>query len=366
MATVAPDDEFVCFLDDRAAGAFTLTNPNVRTVVVPQSRSPTEAAVAGSNRSPSDMLRFTRAVWRERPEAFFSPSVYTYFPLPPRQRALVAIHDAIAERFPELTLPSKRARLFWRIKVGLALRQARLVLTVSEYARRELIDVLGVPEARLRVAVEAPAGAYTPQTDPAAVQETARKVGLPGGARWFTYVGGFNPHKNVQAVVRAHASLVREVTEDVPHLLLVGSTGSDGFHSDFDDLRRVVEEMGTGALVHFPGFVADEELRNLHSGALGLLLLSESEGFGLPAIEAAACGCPVIATRESPLPMLLEGGGYFVAPGDVEAASRAMASLARDSVRRVAMGHEALRRAGALDWETAARIVVEALHEVAG
>ena len=74
---------------------------------------------------------------------FFSPSVYTYFPLPPGLRAVVCVHDCIAERFPELTLPSRRARLFWSAKVKLALWQARLVLTVSPYSARDLERVLG-------------------------------------------------------------------------------------------------------------------------------------------------------------------------------------------------------------------------------
>ncbi|MBK8005221.1 MAG: hypothetical protein IPK12_15160 [Gemmatimonadetes bacterium] len=134
MAALSPDDEFICFLDPVAAQGFDLAGPNVRPVIVPMGVAPTAAAAADGYRAPLDMLRLTRAVWRERPDVFFSPSVYTYFPLPPGQRAVVTVHDAIAERFPELTLPSPRARLFWRLKVGLALRQARLVLTVSDFA----------------------------------------------------------------------------------------------------------------------------------------------------------------------------------------------------------------------------------------
>jgi glycosyltransferase involved in cell wall biosynthesis len=363
MAARAPDDEFVCFLDERAARVFELSAPNVRTSLVAQSRSPTEAAVANDNRSPADMLRFTRAVWREGADAFFSPSVYTYFPLPPRQRAVVAVHDAIADRFPHLTLPSARARLFWRLKVGLALRQARLILTVSDYARREIMDVLHVEDRRIRVAVEAPAEVYTPEADADAIAAAAAAVGLPPGARWFTYVGGFNPHKNVEAVVRAHAELVQE-RGDPPHLLLVGSKASEGFHGDFDDVVQSIRAAGTDDLVHCPGFVSDEELRKLHSGSLGLLLLSESEGFGLPAVEAAACGCPVIATTSSPLPELLAGGGYFTSPGDVGAAARAMAALADDLAHRERLGREALRRARSLDWGTAADAALGALREV--
>ena len=107
MAAQGAGHEFVCFLDARAAESFRLDAPNVRPVVVPQSRSPTEAAAADGNRSPADMLRLTRAVWRERPDVFFSPvGVHLLSRCRPGMRAVVTVHDAIAERFPELTLPS--------------------------------------------------------------------------------------------------------------------------------------------------------------------------------------------------------------------------------------------------------------------
>ena len=142
---------FVFFADERAAACFELRAPNVRLVTVAQRVSPTRAAAADGNRGVLDMLRLTRAVWRERLDVFFCPSVYTYFPLPPGLRAVVTIHDAIAERYPQLTLPSRKARLFWRAKVKLAIAQARLVLTVSEFSARELAEVLGLSPARLRV-----------------------------------------------------------------------------------------------------------------------------------------------------------------------------------------------------------------------
>jgi hypothetical protein len=88
------------------------------------------------------MLRLTRAVWRERPDVFCSPSVYTCFPLPPAVATLVAVHDTIAERFPRLTFPSSRARLFWRVKVRFAVSQAQLRRAGDEAAVAEAMDLL--------------------------------------------------------------------------------------------------------------------------------------------------------------------------------------------------------------------------------
>ncbi len=364
MAALAPDDEFICFLDPVAAQGFDLAGPNVRPVIVPMGVAPTAAAAADGYRAPLDMLRLTRAVWRERPDVFFSPSVYTYFPLPPGQRAVVTVHDAIAERFPELTLPSPRARLFWRLKVGLALKQARLVLTVSDFAAGEIAEVLGIQKGRIRVTSEAPAEAYAPSEDKKAIAALAARAGVPAGARWFTYVGGFNPHKHVDAIVRAHAAVAQEMSEP-PHLLLVGTIDKDVFHGDQAKIRQAISAAGTEPLVHWTGFLPDAELRHLHAGAVALLLPSACEGFGLPAVEAAACGTPVVATTASPLPQLLEGGGIFVPPGDEAALAAAIRQLLTDDLGRARMGRVALERARALSWRRGAEAAMAALHEAA-
>lgn len=360
----APQHEFVCFADRSSLDSFAFSAANVRRVEVPLAVSPVSAAAADGYRSPLDMLRLTRAVYRERPHLFFSPSVYTYFPLPAGQRAVVTIHDAIAERFPELTLPTGRARLFWKLKVALAIWQARLVLTVSEYAARDISAVLRIPRDRIRVALEAPAAAYRP-SDRADVVAAASRAGLPAGATWFTYVGGFNPHKRVRAIIEALSTLAASLGAEAPHLLLVGPLSEDVFHSELKALRALVQDRRLESLVHWLGYVPDEELRHLHSGAIAALLPSSAEGFGLPAVEAAACGAPVIATTESPLPELLEGGGIFVRPGDDKTLYTAMLMLVRDPERRRALGARARERAGRLSWRAAARSALGALEEAA-
>ena len=364
MVREAPGDEFVCFLDARAREVFALDAPNVRPVVVRQRVSPTEAAGAGSSRSLLDMLRLTRAVHRDRPAVFFSPSVYTYFPLPPGVRAVVTIHDAIAERFPSLTLPSRRARLFWHAKVALALRQARLILTVSEYAAREVAAVHRVDPARIRIAVEAPAVAYRPSDTPAEVSDASRRAGVPPGSRWLIYVGGFNPHKRLEILIHAHAAVAARVANP-PLLLLVGTLDGDVFHGAQATIHAAIRQAGTAPLIRWTGFLPDEELRHLLTGAVTLVLPSASEGFGLSAVEAAACGIPVIATTASPLPQLLQGGGLFVRPGDVEGLQAAITTLLTDEPARQRMGATARRRAGELTWTAGARAALAALREAA-
>jgi glycosyltransferase involved in cell wall biosynthesis len=145
----------------------------------------------------------------------------------------------------------------------------------------------------------------------------------------------------------------------------VGDAGRDRFYGNLEQVRAAIEACGTGSIVHWTGFVDDEGLRHLHTGAVALLLVSEAEGFGLPAVEAAACGTPVIATRASPLPELLEGGGIFIEPGDPAALVDAMRTLLDDDALRDAMGRRARERAGQLSWERGARAALDALYEAA-
>ncbi len=178
----APSHEFVCFLDERAAARFDLDAPQRPTPwSCTQGASPTTAAAADGYRSPFDMLRLTRAVAREPLDVFFSPSVYTYFPLPPGLPAVVTVHDAIAERFPELTLPNARARLFWRAE-----GRARAVAGAAgahglRLRRDEIAEVLGIARARIRVALEAPSPDYAPSESPETIAALARRIGSAAG-----------------------------------------------------------------------------------------------------------------------------------------------------------------------------------------
>lgn len=364
LVRIAPQHEFVLLVDARDAAWLRLAAPNVRVRGVEVADRPTEAASARGRRSLGDMLAMRRAAKEERPDVLFYPTVYTYFPAPRGVRVVVTVHDAIAERFPRLTLPSARARLFWRLKVKLALFQARLVLTVSDFAAGEIETVLRVPRARIRVSGEAPAPAFRPGASAEEIRAARERAGVPTGARYLVYVGGFNPHKNVDVLARAHARLAREIA-DPPHLLLVGTRDRDAFHSNVPAIEAAIEAGGAGHLVHWTGFLADDELRLLHGGAVCCALPSECEGFGLPAVEAAACGTPVVATTQSPLPELLPGGGIFVEPGDEEALLAALRTMCLDEPRRAAMGRAALSRAGELSWDRAARAALAAIEEAA-
>jgi len=168
----------------------------------------------------------------------------------------------------------------------------------------------------------------------------------------------------VDLLIRAHAAVASEMT-DPPLLLLVGTLDGDVFYGAVPRIRDAIRLAGTKALIRWTGFVPDEELRHLLTGALALILPSASEGFGLPAVEAAACGTPVVATTESPIPELLAGSGLFVPPGNVGALATALRYMLQNESARREFGATALRRAAALTWPAGARAALAALREAA-
>lgn len=361
-ATVALDrkNEYV-FFSDLAEDEFPVPG-EVEMVRIAGGVPTIKAAGAQGSRSLRDMWAISRAISSRVLDAFFFPSVYSYVPLSGRVPQLVTIHDVIPEKFPALVFPNLRAKLFWRAKVSLACMQARFIVTISEYSRTCLEETLRIPASRLRVVHEAsdPAFHRTGNADAAALWETLR---VPAGSQLAVYVGGFSPHKNLPMLVE----VFREVHKEFPGLYLVfaGDYQGDVFFSCYKDLKHQVSAAGLESRVLFTGYVRDEVLLALLNHASVLLLPSFCEGFGLPAVEAAACGAPVLATTRSPLRQLLGEGAIALEPEDRAGWREALRRVLHDDDLRARMSRAGMAAAAALSWENAARQLIHIFNEVA-
>src|SRR5262249_25070609 len=149
---------------------------------------------------------------------------------------------------------------------------------------------------------------------PAEPTAALRAKGIEGRRRTVVYVGGFSPHKNLDQLVRVFARLGAEAAYEDVDLVLVGEHGHETVLSCYPAIRDAVRASGLGRRVIFTGYLPDEDFVALLNVATVLVLPSMTEGFGLPAVEAAACGCPVIATAASPLPVLLGDAACFIDP----------------------------------------------------
>jgi glycosyltransferase involved in cell wall biosynthesis len=149
-------------------------------------------------------------------------------------------------------------------------------------------------------------------------------------------------------------------------LVLVGDHSGDVFYSEYSRLRGFVDERGMQSRVFFTGFLADEDLACLLNCSAFLTLPSLIEGYGLPAIEAAACGLPVVATSNSPIPGLLGAGALAVDPYRTENLRQGIARLLEDAQLRARMGVSAQAAAAKLTWEEAARALLRVVDDAAG
>lgn len=355
-------NEYVLYLDSRE-GIDDLPQPaEVR--VVGTGTPATSAAAARSRRSLGDLWRTGRALSSDDLDVVVFPTLYTFVPMVSAAKKIVIIHDTIPETCPELVFPGARQRLFWRAKSILARRQCDALATVSDYSRRRIREGLRWLPDRIFVVGEAPDPVFRmlEEPRPGGRLETS---GLDWKRRRLVYVGGFSPHKNLVALVDAFAAAVREEALGDLDLVLVGETESEVFHSNLEEVRRRVSDLGLGDRVVFTGFLPDQELVVLLNLSSALVLPSVVEGFGLPAVEAAACGRPVIATRESPLPELLGDGGLYVDPDDPRQLRTAIVRLLTSESLQQQMGRAALDAARRLSWRKAAGQMIAAIEEVA-
>jgi len=351
--------EYVLLVDRDTAREAALP-PRASVRVVSTRHAPAEAAAEGSRRRAADILRFAQAARKERLDALLFPSLHTWFP-GRRTPTIVGVHDTIADDLPELAFPSRRDRVLWRLKQRLAIRGAHTVFAVSEASQLAVASRFALPLESIRIVPEAPDPVFSPR-QLEEVAEARAEVGAP--ERYLLFAGGISPHKNVTGLVDAYAGVVARL-QDPPALVLAGALEDEVYASAADDVRGRIVALGLDGRVLLPGFVSDESLACLYSGATLVVNPSLGEGFGLPAVEAAACGAPLVL---SDLPAHRESMGdaaVYFPPGDSAALADALARVLTDEELRRRLGDRARTRVSGRTWDAAAEILARLLREAA-
>jgi alpha-1,3-rhamnosyl/mannosyltransferase len=286
-------NHYTFFMDSSQGNEQFPSQVQVRTVSA--SKPTALAAAANGRRTLGDMWRMSRALSSRGFDLLLFPTVYSYVPVWSRAKKIVMIHDVIAEKYPHLTLPSRTAQLFWQAKVALGRRQADALVTVSDYSRQGIAEYYQLAPSQIFTVSEAsdPIFRMLPTVE---LSPELRALGIEPDRRQVVYVGGFGPHKNLAMLVDAFAQVCAQPEFADLRLVLVGEYKREVFHSVFGAIEQQVAALGLTDRVIFTGYLSDEQLVILLNLATVLVLPSLIEGFGLPAVEAAACGCPVIAT----------------------------------------------------------------------
>jgi glycosyltransferase involved in cell wall biosynthesis len=276
-------------------------------------------------------------------DLFHSPD----FTLPPvrRARTVLTVHDLSFMRVPQCSDPRLRSYLLQAVPTSV--RRADVVLADSECTRADVIELLGVDPAHVEVIYPGVEPRFRPVQDTHTLDAVRSRYRLP--ARFVLGLGTLQPRKNFERLIEACAQLKEEARSGM-RLVIGGGTGWM-----YEGIFGRVEELGVQGAVCFPGYVADEDLPALYTLADLFVFPSLYEGFGLPPLEAMACGTPVVTSHASSLPEVVGDAALMVDPLDVAALSEAIQRVLSDTDLRHRMIRQGQEQARRFTWPRAAQ-----------
>lgn len=268
---------------------------------------------------------------------------------------VITVYDLSFLRYPEAFRPFNR----WYLSrfTAHSVRRARAIITISESTRQDVIKLLGAPPERVHTIYCGVSREYRPLPEvEVAAFKTARQ--LPD--TFILFLGTLEPRKNLEGLIRAYARW-RQQEPGAPPLFLAGGKGWY-----YTTIFQLVETLNLTGHVYFPGYVPQKELPLWYNAATLFTYPSHFEGFGLPVLEAMACGTPVITSTASSLPEVAgtDGAACLVDPADTEALANTMAELMSQPDRRTSMSVSGQQRAAEFRWEKTARETVAVYRKV--
>lgn len=290
-----------------------------------------------------EQISFPRACLLQAVDVAHIP--YFASPLRAGNKVVVTIHDLIP-----LILPAYRGsilvRLYTRL-VAVGARRAAAIITDSYSSKQDITDLLGIAPHRVHVVHLAANEAFRPVRDTQKLDAIRQKYGLD--QQYILYLGGFDQRKNLETLFAAFASVNADLRARA-HLVIAGHLpGQDT--PFFPDPCLTVARLGLEDSVSFVGWVAEKDKPALYSGATLFVFPSLYEGFGLPLLEAMACGTAVIASDRSSLPEIGGEGALLVDPHDVDGLAAAITTLIEDEERRRELQAKGLEQAQRFSWQ---------------
>lgn len=356
LAALGRDDEFILIVSEEPRG---LIADNLRVV-----------------RFGVLKRRFVHRAWentflpfflrRMRADVYFSPSFI--LPLLPgknlmhqptarkgyfRTLKLVAtVHDLVAFLYPQTTTRLMQLRL--RLFLPPSLRVADLIITDSAGSKRDIVRLFRVPEGKVQVVPLGKNEQFARISDSSLLAITREQYKLP--QTFILYVGTIEPRKNLDLLFRAYGQLSADLRTEVK-LVVAGGLGWR-----YEPLLSILREQGLENDVHFTGYVSDEHLPALYNLANIFVYPSLYEGFGLPVLEAMACGLPVVVSNRSSLPEVVGDAGILIDPTNVKELARILESLLKDRGQRKKLAAASLAQAQKFSWRATAEAILEALR----
>ncbi|MFZ5815410.1 MAG: glycosyltransferase family 4 protein [Bacillota bacterium] len=292
------------------------------------------------------------AAHRAGSEVIFSPG--TGGPYLPLQPLVVTVHDLSPLHFPQYF--TARARRYWNWIVPANARRAQVVLTISEYTKMDLCERLNIASDKVVVTHLAADPQFRPQS-PERVLEVCLRLGLKPG--FLLYVGTIEPRKNLPVLFRAIRLLLDRGVK-LPPLVLAGWRGWL-----WEESVQAIRDLALTDHIRLLDYVPSEDLPALYTAASLFTYVSVFEGFGLPPLEAMACGTPVVTSNCSSLPEVVGDAALLVDPNSPEEIAHAIDRGLHDTGLRLEMRERGLARAARYSWDATARQTLAVLRSVA-
>ena len=291
--------------------------------------------------------RLSREMLQQPPDRLFVPA--HVLPLLHPAHSVVTVHDLGYLYFPQAHTPTARAYLDWSTRFSA--RQARQVIAVSQATRQDLIRHYDLDPARVTVVHHGyDRQHFQPVTDPMLI-ETARRQYNIGPGRFLLYVGTLQPRKNLVQLMDAFEELIADRQFEDVQLVLAGRPG---WLSEPILARAARLEAARPRRVVLTGYLADEHLPALLSAATAFVFPSLYEGFGMPILEAMACGCPVVCSNSSSLPEVAGNAALYHHPLDKEALTDQLSRLLTQPTLAATLRQKGLEQAARFSWEACA------------
>jgi glycosyltransferase involved in cell wall biosynthesis len=291
-------------------------------------------------------------VVRQKANVFFSPD--GFIPLGMSIPKVSMVHDVAYLRYPEHLQP--RIRAFYKKWMPRYLAYTDHIITVSEFSKSEIIAGYNIPADKISVVYNGITDAYKPVSDE---QKKITRARYTNGRPYFVYLGAIHPRKNILTLVRAFEQFKSSHPSD--HQLVLAGRAS--WHTE--EVFKTIADSKWKDAIHLPGYIATADATALVASAEAMIYPSLYEGFGLPLVEAMACGVPVICSNVSSLPEVAGNAALLFEPHDVDQLALQMKRIAEeDSLRRelITLGHE---RSKYFSWDRAAEHVYEILGRFA-
>jgi len=278
---------------------------------------------------------------------------------PPTKAAKVTtIHDFGFIKYPKTAHPKIKAVMSRRFKW--IKREVDLIIAISEATKKDIIEILGIPEEKIRVVYEATPTDINRIEDQKVIDKVKKKFGIKGD--YLLTVATLEPRKNLKKIIEAFSKL--RTQNSSLRLVIVGKPGWGDMSEEIGDGRQETGVRGLESGVIFTGYVSREELSSLYSGASCFVFPSLYEGFGLPILEAMKCGCPVVTSNLSSMPEVAGEAGILVNPLDVKGIARGINEVIGDKERRESLIKKGFEQAKKFSWEKTAKETLRIYHEV--